>query len=90
MNKNTIIKLVKGLQVTQEELTELILDYVKFCKKEEPTTDQFQKIIQLFQMGVFTLENAINDGIKEHNLQVIRVLNNGVIIRTDVYEESNT
>ena len=90
MNKNTIIKLVKGLQVTQEELTELILDYVKFCKKEEPTADQFQKIIQLFQMGIFTLENAINDGIKEHNLQVIRVLNNGIIIRTDVYEESNT
>ena len=84
MNKETIIRLVKQQPIKQEEFNQFILDYIKFKEKQEPTAEQLIKIIQLINAGVFSLKEAVGDGIVMHNLQVQTIVNNNQVIRIDV------
>ena len=84
MNKETIIRLVKQQPIKQEEFNQFILDYIKFKEKPEPTAEQLIKIIQLINAGVFSLKEAVEDGIVMHNLQVQTIVNNNQVIRIDV------
>jgi len=84
MNKETIIRLVKQQPIKQEEFNQFILDYIKFKEKPEPTAEQLIKIIQLINAGVFSLKEAVEDGIVMHNLQVQTIVQNNQVIRIDV------
>ena len=86
MNKDTIIRLVKNQPVKQEELNTFILDYIQYKNKPTPTPEQFGKILHLLQVGIFNLNEAVQDGIKLHNLQVQTIVKDNNIIKIDVYE----
>ena len=86
MNKDTIIRLIKNTEIKQDEFTQFILDYIKFKNKPEPTAKQLQGILELLKMGVFNLNEAIEDGIKLHKLQVQRIIKDGIVINIEVYE----
>ena len=86
MNKEVVIKLIKNQQVTQVEFTQFIVDFIEFKKKPTPTGEQIQAILQLFNMGIFQIKEALIEARDYLKLQVINVINNGVIIRVDVYE----
>lgn len=86
MNKQVVIKLLKNQQVTQTEFMEFIVDYVEFKKKPTPTGEQLQAILQLFNMGIFHIKEALIDIRDYLKLQVVHVISNEMIIRTDVYE----
>ena len=55
-----------------------------FKEKPEPTAEQLIKIIQLINAGVFSLKEAVEDGIVMHNLQIQTIVNNNQVIRIDV------
>lgn len=84
MNKETIIRLVKQQPIKQEEFTQFILDYIKYKEKPEPTAEQLMKILQLVNAGIFSLKEAIEDGIVMHNLQVQTIVHNNQVVRIDV------
>lgn len=84
MNKETIIRLIKNQPIKQEELNEFILDYIKFKGKPEPTSEQLVKILHLLNVGVFTLNEAIQEGIKMHNLQIQTITKDNNVLRIDV------
>ena len=86
MNKETIIRLIKNQPVKQDEINQFIFDYIEYKKKPTPTPEQFNKILQLLGMGVFSLKDAIQDGIKMYNLQVQTIIKDNTIIKIDVYE----
>lgn len=90
MNKQVVIKLLKNQQVTQTEFMEFIVDYVEFKKKPTPTGEQLQAMLQLFNMGIFQIKEALLDVRDYLKLQVISVINNGMVIRIDVYDTITT
>ena len=87
MNKEVTIKLIKGEQVSQQELLQFISDYIEFKGKPIPTSEQLSGIFQLIQMGIFKLNDAIKEAAIKLNLEVnyLTDLNNN-LIKTYVYE----
>lgn len=90
MNKEVVIKLIKNEQVTQTEFMEFIVDYVEFKKKPTPTGEQLQSMLQLFNMGIFRIKEALLEVRDYLKLQVISVIDNGAIVRIDVYDTITT
>ncbi len=86
MNKETVIRLIKRSPIKPEELTQFILDCIKFKGKSEPTSGQLIKIIELFKVGAFNFDLILPELIAHFKLQVNTVVSNNQIIRIDVYE----
>lgn len=87
MDKKVLIMLIKNQQVKQEDFLQFIIDYCEYKKKPTPTAKQLPLMLQLFQQGIFSLKEPIEEMIKYFKLQVVRVFDkSGVIIRTDVYD----
>lgn len=86
MNKEVVIKLLKNQQVTQTEFMEFIVDYIEFKKKPTPTGEQLQAILQLFNMGIFQIKEALVEMRDYLKLQVNSLIKDNTIIRIDVYE----
>lgn len=87
MDKKIIIMLIKNQQVKQEDFLQFIVDYCEYKKKPTPTAKQLQLMLQLFQQGVFSIKEPLEEMIKYYKLQVVKVFtNDGVILRTDVYD----
>lgn len=87
MNKETVIKILKHQQITQQEAMEFISDYVKDTKEKEATSQELGAIFNHIQQGVFNLQYAAkNAGIKL-GLNIMNIYDkNGQLIRVDVYE----
>lgn len=86
MNKKVVIKLLKNNQVNQEEFLTFIIDYLEFKKKPTPTVRQLQVMLQLFDMGIFQVNDAIMEAARHLKLQLITITKGQTLIRTDVYE----
>lgn len=89
MNKETVKKLLKGEKISQEAMINFIFDYVKQEKNIEPTPQQITGIIQAINMGVFTLDNAIEKVTKQLGLEVVKILNtSGIVTKINIYESN--
>jgi len=90
MNKEVVIKMLKNQQVNQQDFTQFIVDYLEFKKKPTPTGQQLQGMLQLFNMGVFQINEALIEARDHFKLQVVSVTRDGVLIRVDVYNNSDS
>ena len=86
MNKKTVIKLLKNQQLSQEEFLTFITDYLEFKKKTLPTGKQLQQMLQLFNMGVFQINNAMREAAEHLKLQLVTITKGDKLLKSEVYE----
>ena len=72
MSKETTLKLLRSESININELTSYITGYLTDLNKEF-TVKQLNAIIQLIQVGHFTLDDSINYFIDKYNLNVMRI-----------------
>lgn len=55
MNTDTILKIFNNTQITEQELSEFIVAYVKKLTNKEVTPEQLSAILRMFGAGYFNL-----------------------------------
>lgn len=84
MSKETTIKLLRSESININELTSYITDYLTNLNREF-SVKQLNAIIQLIQIGHFTLDASINYFINKYNLNVVRIYGKqGQLLKTIV------
>lgn len=87
MDKKVIILLIKNQQVKQEDFLQFIIDYCEYKKKPVPTAKQLPLMLHLFNQGIFSLKEPLDEMIRHLKLQVVKIFaENGALLRTDIYE----
>ena len=93
MNKQTVIKILTqsndptNIQLTQQEILEFIVDYVKDTKGKDIDGQELNAIYSLVIQNVFNIQYAAKQSAVKLGLNVMNVHNkNGQLIRVDVYE----
>lgn len=86
LNKKLIIKLIEGKNISQKDINEFIYMYVQYKKNIELTPEQFSGIQHLLSLGIFTLNNALEDCAKQLNMQILTIVKENSIIKSTVYE----
>ena len=82
MNKDTIIKILTNKSITQQEVSEFIVDY---CKKEvnkDISSIELSGILQLIQIGRFNLNYAARQAALKEDIDVVDIIKDNMIIYT--------
>lgn len=58
MNANTILKILQGKQITENELSEFVISYVKKLKDRDLDSRELSEILLLVRSGIFNLGYA--------------------------------
>lgn len=88
MDKEVVKKLLINSQITREELFNFIISYVKWKKNIDISQEQLQGVIQLLQMGVFTLKEAAKEAGDHLGLQLVTLVGpQGNLLKAEVYEK---
>lgn len=88
MYKEIIIKILNNTQITENELSEFILEYVKEEKNIELSGNQLLNIKALIKRGQFNLYYAAKMAatkFKELTVVAVQDLNTGQILKTICY-----
>lgn len=87
MDKKVVIMLIKNQQIKQEDFLQFIVDYCEYKKKPTPNAKQLTAMLQLFNQGVFSIKEPLEEMIRYYKLQVVKVFaENGALLRIDVYD----
>lgn len=88
MYKDIVIKFIRQQPITEMEINEFITTHIKIKKNVDITAPQLVGIRQLIGMGMFNLDFAIKEAIKDLKLQVISVIDpSGKVLRVDIEEQ---
>jgi len=87
MDKKIVIMLIKNQQIKQEDFLQFVIDYCEYKKKPTPNAKQLTVMLQLFNQGVFSIKEPLEEMIRYYKLQVVKVFaENGALLRIDVYD----
>ena len=87
MNKETVKKILSNIPITQQEVSEFVVDYCKLSLNEDITSEQLQGILHACQSGFFNLRYAAEQAAIKMDWTVITTTKNGVILKVELLEK---
>ena len=85
---NFVKNVLERNPVEVSQINSFIEEYVSMKKKDKLTPEQLEGINKMIQLGIFNIEHAVKEYIKEKGWQVTTITDiQGTIIRVNIDEK---